>query len=183
MVLITPKNTFGWRGVFRTFGLRALIFDSVSPIIIAVIIVQLSIFWDYSIIELIELVIGKGLVLMTVIFAFVLTSFAIGMSMIYSGKLLHLTEYEKGRYLIRNINAKFLVTIFFCLVTTILMFIVSVIKDFKITTNYAHEINCIVIFLILYGIFLSFIQVYYALGSLYNLSQSILFEKKKEPKV
>lgn len=175
------NTLFGWRAVFKQYGWRDLLMDSVYPLIITILIVLILVFFS-SVDSYIVLqnIVNIGLSVVPAMVALILTAYTIILAFIISDKMNAIKNSEESRDLIKGLNSGFASCLLFSTISLIILVITSNVMAMKIYSPYSVVINFIVFFIICFLVMLSITILWGVIIDIFNSGQTALINQSNE---
>ena len=171
------QHLFGWKIVFKNYGLKSFLIDSVFPILISVILCWLLYIHEVELLIQLDKLLNICISILPVIITLIITAYTILTVFIADGKLTSVINREKGKNLVRILNSSFAACLAISTLTMITVVIVSLIKNIGITSEYAKHINYTVYFIICFLLMYSLIILIGIIEDIFNCGQTSLKDK------
>lgn len=151
------KTIFGWKTVFQYYSLKDFFYDSIIPIVVAIIICFVIIISKSCVFDQLKHLVDVGISIIPSMIALLLAAYAIILTLLSSNEMSILKSTTDGKKLAKSINANFASCILISIITIIVLFIISSIANMNIRVEYSSWINYptlfIVCFLIVFSVF------------------------------
>lgn len=145
------KYELSWRAAFKAYSLKDLLWDSILPILITVILFSITVMnTGVDKIKMIDKMCSLLFIVLPPLLSILIASFSIWISFFLSKTFEKLENNEEGRMVVYGLNASFLINILFMLIGMIFVIITTICQNFELSLcpNTDDIINHIVLFVL-----------------------------------
>lgn len=175
------KYELSWKAAFDAYGLKDLLWDSKIPFIISIILLLMTVSrTEFNEIEMIEKMCSLLLAVLPPLLSILIASFSIWISFFLSRTFEKLEENDNGRIVLYGLNASFLITILFMLISLIITILVYICLEFNLPALLIdNETGNVIILFVLYFLSIEFVWLLKDIAkNLHNVAKfAILFER------
>jgi len=151
-------SIFGWKSVLSNYGWKGILFDSIFPVIISILLSFITLLTDNDIFVQLKYLLTIGIAIVPSMVALILTAYTIMLSFIIGDKFISIKNTEDGKKLIKSLNSSFAACLLVSTIAIITLIIVSTISNMDIAIENSNHINypiyLFINYLILYSIFI-----------------------------
>lgn len=177
-----PASSFGWKNVFKNYGWKGILEDSLLPLIISSILCIIMYFNDADVYAQLKHITEVGISVVPTMVALILTAYTIMLTFIIGDKFSSIKETDEGKELIQGLNSSFAACLFVSIISITTMIIVSCVVNMNISVENSNSINYPVFILICFLLLYSVSILIGIVIDIFNSGQTILLDNSKENK-
>lgn len=170
------KSVFGWKAVFRNYGIKDFIIDSIIPTIISVVLCVVIYCSGGDMVEQVKHILSLGMAVVPSMVALILAAYTIMLSFILSETMSKFKNTDNGRSLILTINSGFAACLLVSTITIIVMLIVSSVANLNIEVEHPNRVNYPIYFFICYLLTYCVCVLIGVVIDIFNSGQTVLIE-------
>ena len=174
------SSIFGWKTVFKNYGWKSFLKDSIMPLIISftISIVMYQIGTDTF--SQLKVLVNIGISIVPAMVALILTAYTIMLTFITGDKFSSITHTNKGKELIQDLNSSFAACLFVSTISIIMMIMVSTITNLEITIKNPNIVNYPIYISVCYLLIYSVSILIGIVIDIFNCGQTTLLESKED---
>lgn len=172
--MTNKKSIFGWKAVFQYYSLKDFFYDSIIPIVVAIIICFVIIISKSCVFDQLKHIVNVGISIIPTLIALLLAAYAIMLNLLSNNEMSILKSSTDGKKLAKSINANFASCILISIIAIVVLFIISSIANMNIQVEYSSWINYSILFIVCYLLVFSIYSLINIVIDIYNCGQIIV---------
>lgn len=166
------KSEFGWKSLFRYYGLKGFLRDITLPIIISIAICVGTCHSSKDSLVILKTVTGLANEIVPAIIGLVLAAYTILLTFFTGDSFKKATETDDGRKFIKEINAGFAAFLSLLAISVIFSIIIAVCIEWGYTSENAESINTVTLFVVSLLLSYAFTSIFGIIIDIYNSGQT-----------
>lgn len=163
---------FGWPAVHQSYSFCDLVYDSLFPLLLSLIITFIRKNENYNMLEALHKIAGLGLTVVPVMLTLLLAAYTILMTMYWNPICEKMKSSKNGIKLLKGLNASFAAAIRVIALGVLYLFVINSVDTIhiQVSTSICEVINSIYYFIALYFIFFSVCILKDIVINIYNIA-------------
>lgn len=166
------KTEFGWKSLFRYYGLKGFLRDIILPIIISTAICIGTYLSSKDSLEILKTITGLATEIVPDMIGLVLAAYTVLLTFFTGNSFKKATETENGREFIKGINAGFAACLTLLAISVIFSIIIAVCIEWGYTSEFAEFINISALFGVTFLLSYAITSIFGIIIDIYNSGQT-----------
>lgn len=178
------RDIIGWGAVFRSYGIKDGIKDTVIPFLISFVLILGNLIFCLDTLNVLKKIIDISLSVLPAIISLLLAAYAIVLTLFWSEYGKRIRQYKNGKSLLSSLNASFAAILLLMIIGLIICIVFQSIISFDIgiiSIDLANVVNIFALFLVLFVLCLSIYSLKDITINIFNLGQvTPLFDEEED---
>lgn len=170
------KSDFGWKSLFRYYGLKGFLRDITLPIIISIAICVGTYLSSKDSLDILKTVTGLANEIVPAMIGLVLAAYTVLLTFFTGNSFKKATETDDGRKFIKGINAGFAACLSLLAISVVFSIIIAVCIEWGYTSEIAEYINIGTLFGVSFLLSYAIISIFGIIIDIYNSGQTTVIQ-------